>query len=168
MGLITTNNGVSVQFCNKDGSPDGAPLYGRYTAFFGLPREKVLGAPGAPAETRDERDFKGSDDWLTLIAVADTQEKLDQIIHENPDAPRTPANTSASSRRAQIELHIGGVRKTFKDRITISSGPILQFKRIPKFHVAHVKVLPEGTALRDLQRDHPFVAEFQGSSPLLE
>jgi hypothetical protein len=166
MGMKVTNNGISVQFCQKDGSPDGLPFYGRYAGLFGQVRSDVLSASGVGA-TQDETMFQGSDDWLTLIAVADTPEKLDQILSETARIPQTPADTSGSSRRAQVELHIGGVRQSFANRLTIASGPILQFKP-PKIHVVHVKVLPEGILLGDLGADHPLVAEFIGNSPLLE
>ena len=165
MGTIVTDNGISVQFCRRDGKPDGAPIYGRFAGLFGQPRDVVIGKPGAPA-TQDEVKFPGSNDWLTLIAVADTKEKLDQILHESP-IPQNPADTSGSSRRSQIDLHIGGVRQTFRNRIAIASGPILQFKP-PKIHVVHVKVLAEGTELSELGANHPLVAEFRGNSPLLE
>ncbi len=135
MGTIVTDNGISIQFCHEDGSPDGVPLYGRYAGLFGQDRDEVLGPAGAGA-TQDELMFKGSKDWLSLIAVADTPEKLDQILSDTPIS-QTPADTSGSSRRAQVELHIGGVRQSFPNRLTIASGPILQFDP-PIIHVVHV------------------------------
>jgi hypothetical protein len=161
MGCTATDNGISIQFCTEDGKPDGAPLYGRYTRIFGKRRELVIAA-GA-AQTRDESDFKGSDDWLTLIAVADTPEKLEEIVHES-NVPSSAPDTSCSSRRVQIELHIAGVRQTYKDRITLASGPIVQISPKPIIDVVHVKVLPAGAVLGDLKPDSRLVREFNGGA----
>src|ERR1035438_3098047 len=110
MGCTASDSGISLQFCNKDGSPDGHPIYGRYAVLFGLEQEKLLCEKGS---TPDEQRFKGSDDWLTIIAVADSPEKLQDIIDHTPPAVCVPAHTSGSSHRACIELHIGAIRKTF-------------------------------------------------------
>jgi hypothetical protein len=118
---------------------------------------------GAQASS-DEMKFKGSDDWLTLIAVADTREKLDKILKETHVPPSNP-DTSMSSRRATIELHVGEVRQSFKDRLTIASGPIVKITPPhPVIDVVHVKVLPSGTNIGDLKPNNPLVAEFNGSS----
>src|ERR1700730_8078149 len=139
MGCRATDNGISIQFCKKNGAPDGAPFYGLYARLYGQRRELVLSSGGGA--TPDEQKFKGSDDWLTLIAVADTPEKLAQIIHETT-GPGTNPDQSLSRPRAQIELHLGGVRQSYKDRITIASGPIVRITPPPVIDVVHVKVLP--------------------------
>ena len=164
MGLTATDDGISIQFFHKDGRPEGPPSYGRYAAVYGKPQTQVIG--GGYAATPDETNFKGSADWLTLLAVADTKEKLDLILAETT-VPKTAANTSGSSRRVQIETDIGGMRRSYKNRITIGSGPIVDING-PKVDVVHVKVLPEGTQMGDLGADNQLVSEFQGNAITLQ
>ena len=169
MGCTASDSGISLQFCNKDGSPDGHPIYGRYAVLFGLEQEKLLCEKGS---TPDEQRFKGSDDWLTIIAVADSPEKLQDIIDHTPPAVCVPAHTSGSSHRACIELHIGAIRKSFRDRITIASGPITSFPPRPiKMDVVHVKVLPAETTLTEIANENPdntIIKEFAGNAITLE
>ena len=157
MGCTATDNGISVQFCHADGRPDGTPFYGRYAMLFGSSQDLVTGGDPLPEE---QGKFRGSDEWLTLIAVDDTKEKLHEIVTDWKGAC-TPCHTSCSSHRACIDLRIGGVRQIFKDRITIASGPIVSLKPPIKIDVVHVKVLPAGTKLSD---DHPLLPEFVGGS----
>jgi hypothetical protein len=103
MGLRVTSNGVSVQFCKADGSPDGSPFYSTHVKLFGLSQEEVVGTSGRSAE---EERHPGSDDWLTLIAVADTQERLDAIVRDSA-APKGEPFTSGSSRRVCVEMSFG-------------------------------------------------------------
>lgn len=162
MGARATNNGISVQFCFADGSPNGVPLYGRFAELFGKRQEQVIAS--GPAQTPDEAQVRGSDDWLTLIVVADTQDKLDQILRVTPAAvlASTP-QTSHSSRRVAVELDIGSQRQSLTDCITIASGPIVSIAT-PIIDVVHVKILPHGIAMADLAADHPLKAEFVGGS----
>jgi hypothetical protein len=169
MGIGVTDLGISIQLCHPDGSPDGPPVHGRYAAVFGKDRNEILQYSGV-AETQDEHDFKGSDDWITLVAVADSKEKLEELVHET-GIPRTPANTSGSSHRARIEVNVAGVRRSFRNRIAIASGPILKLGPPPKSHVFHVKVLPERTQLGALAQENPNnpnVIEFVGNTILLQ
>lgn len=163
MGCRATEDGISLQFCDKDGNTDGAPIYGKYAALFGKKHKDIL-AVGRPP-TPEEQQFPGSDDWLTLIAIADTKDKLDAIIHESvPDSDRTACETSGSSRRARIELHVGGIRDSFKDRITIASGPVVTIKP-PLVDVVHIKAFPVGTRMDD---KNPSFPEWEGMSILIQ
>jgi hypothetical protein len=162
MGCRATKDGISIQFVNQDGSPDGAPIHGRFAKLSGGKRDDVVGAGGL---TPDETAFPGSEHWLTLIAVADTAKKLEAMVGgikmTNPD-------TSCSSRRAAVEVHIGEMRQSFRDRITIASGPFTKDEQgAVRVDVVHVKVLPAGIVLSDLEakdKNHPLVLEYRGSA----
>lgn len=154
MGTKVTPNGVSIQFCRSDGSPDGEPLYSKWVVLRGRPQEEVTG--NNPL-SQEEIDHPGSEDWLTLIAVADSADKLEEILTATA-VPHTTAHTSGSSRRVCVEMSMGGFRQSFDDRITIASGPIVDFKD-PKMHVVHIKVLAGNTKMDD---GHPLIEEFDG------
>lgn len=158
MGCQATKSGISLQFCNACGNVDGAPIYGKYAALFGTDRSKILAATG-PLQADDD---PGSDDWLTVIAVADSDEKLEAIIKESAGSCPVP-ETSGSSRRARVEVHIGALRQSFQDRITIASGPIISIKP-PKLDVVHVKVLPPETKMDE---KHQLFPEWKGMSLVL-
>ena len=159
MGCKAAEDGISVQFYDDRGEPDGVPLYGRRALLFGSLQKNVTG--GNP--TDQEIEFPGSDDWLTVIGVADTQAKLDKIVEDWRGG--CPPQTSCCSHRVTIDLRIGGVRQVFKDRITIASGPIVSLKKGEiKIDVVHVKVLAAGTKLSDLPANHPLRTEFKGGS----
>ena len=163
MGCKVSKTGVSIQLVNSDGTPDGPPIYGRYAKLYGMSRKKVHSLD----LTEDERDFMGSADWLTLVAVADTEEKLTELVNGS-GVPTHHADTSGSSRRVQIELHVGSVRQSYTDRITIATGPLLQLTPSPIVHVNNVMVLPAGTRIGDLQAQdpkHSLVGEFKGNAP---
>jgi hypothetical protein len=169
MGTRIANNGIStgltIQLVKNTGEPDGLPIYGRYAELRGRDKGGVFSS--GPPQSQDEADFPGSDDWLTLIAVADTEEKLSMILKEAA-IPQLPADTSGSSRRAQIEIDVAGARKSYKNRITIASGPIIRLKPKPILDVVHVKVLPEGTVISELGPSNPLASEFLGNSITLE
>ena len=166
MGIKGSDCGISIQFCQNDGTPDGAPFYGRYTQLAGKARTDILSA-GLP-ETNDEKKFPGSDDWLTLIAVADTEEKLKNILHHS-SVPVVPPHTSMSSRRVCIEIDIGGVRQTFANRVAITSGPIVNLTPDKlRIDAVHVKVLPPNTELATVDGNSSFIQEFQGGSVALK
>ncbi len=158
MGTKVTASGVSIQFCKDDGTPEGAPFYSRYVRLRGQLQSKVIAMSGRAANAEEEK-HPGSEDWLTLIAVADSPEKLDEILSETTVEAST-AHTSGSSRRVCVELSIGGIRQSFKDRVTIASGPIVQFDP-PIVHVVHVKVLAADTKMDD---GHPLLDEFEGAA----
>ena len=158
MGCQATRDGICVQFYDKAGAADGVPVFGKYAVLFGRKREDILAeVPAGPRET----DL-GSDDWLTLIAVADSQEKLKEIIKDLGGSCPIP-QTSGSSRRAVVALHLGGMKQKFRDRITIASGPILSLKP-PKVDVVHVKVLPPDTKMDE---SHPLFPEWKGTATTL-
>ena len=160
MGCEASASGISVQFFKRDGEktvPDGAPLYGGYAKLYGRPRSEVFTGGTAPA------GHLGSEDWLTLIAVADSPEKLSAILTATVVEPTEP-QTSASSRQVFVELHVGDIRKSLRDCETIASGPVLSWSlTAPKVEVVHVMVVPNDIPLDDL---HPFIKPFKGGSVL--
>lgn len=160
MGIRAGDCGISIQFCQADGQPDGPPVHGRYIKLSGKPRQDVIKA--GPPETPDEKQFEGSEDWLTLIIVADTEEKLNAIAKHH--GPVSPPHTSHSSRRVCIETHIKRARRTYGDRITIASGPIVSLNpRNLRIDAVHVKALPAGAELRKMKKC-PFKEEFVGGA----
>lgn len=168
MGLCGTSDGMSVQFCNADGTLDGTPFYGKYARIIGRDQQKIIDESGT-AQSADETAHPGSKDWLTLVAVADSEEKLKEILRGSGVGGNCP-NTSASSRRARVEIHLGGIRGTFKDRLLIASGPIVKL-HCPddiKIHCVHVKVLPPGIRIEELDKDNPLRVEFDGSAVALQ
>jgi hypothetical protein len=159
MGCTGDSSGVSIQFYDANGAPSGAPIYGGFV--------KLCGQPATP-QTPEEIACQGSADWLTLIAVADSQDRLNNILKDIQHDPNGPvlqdAETSCSSRRVRIDMHIGRVRQTLKDRITIASGPVVSFPPNPKVHVVHVKVLAQGATMAP---GKPLHDEFDGGAKAL-
>jgi len=160
MGTTVTKSGVSVQFCNRDGDIEGPPVFSTFVQIQGRPRGEVIDR-GGRGQTDEERIHHGSEDWLTLIAIADSDERLCTLVKESGIAITT-AQTSGSSRRVQVEMHVGGIRRTLHDRITIASGPIIQSDP-PIMNVFHIKVLGEGTRMNP---DHPLWKEFFAQTPV--
>jgi hypothetical protein len=137
--------------------PCGSPLFGRYAQLHGELQSNVL--KGQPP-TQEEIDHPGSLDWLTLVAVADTPERLKAIVGSTTG---NIPDTSHSSRRVQVEVHVGSSRLSLGGRITIASGPVVKLKPPPIIDVVHVKVFAEGAAMDD---KHPHIDEFDGGAPL--
>jgi hypothetical protein len=161
MGLRKDKAGISVQLYDKKNKPDGAPYFGPFTALHSIDRREVVKTSGKMSA--EENGEKGSGDWLTLIAVADTKDRLKAIL-DDTKVKKTTAHTSAASRRVLIELHVGGVRKTFEKRIVIASGPIMNLKPDKAaLSVVHVKVLH---AKAKMNRSNPLRPEFKGMSPM--
>jgi len=161
MGTSVTKSGVSVQFCDHKGEIDGPPVFSTFVRVLGRPKNEAIQHTGG-RETDEERDFPGSDDWLTLIAIADSQERLNTLVKES-GLEETTAQTSASSRRVQVRLHMGAFKATLMNRITIASGPVVELHP-PRMNVVHVKVLGEGAAMN---RKHPLFDEFQAQGPFV-
>ena len=159
MGTRVDKSGLSVQLYDKNTKPMGKPIFGRYVEFRGLPRTKVI-TPKNPA-TSQEFAEPGSDDWMTLIAVADTSEGLKKILRGYSGTESIP-QTSAASHRALIEIDVDGKRDSLKDRIIIASGAIMATPKpstTPIMSVVHVKVLADGATMDD---DNPLIDEFRG------
>ena len=157
MGTTVTSSGVSVQFCDRDGNIDGPPVFSTFVRLLGQPRDDVFARTGV-AETPEEHNAPGSADWLTLIAIADSQDRLDAIVQAS-QLPVTNGQTSASSRRVDVRLHIGALNQTFQGRITIASGVVV---KPPILNVFHIKVLGEGAAMNP---QHKLFGEFQAQAP---
>lgn len=159
MGCTLDPAGITIQPVNNDGAPAEAPLYGPYVGLCGQrrPPDNTL-----PAE---EQELPGSEEWFKLVAVADSQAKLDAIIHKYCPEGCDPTYTTAGSRRVRIETDIQGIRRSFVDRITIASGPDLpppSPTQQPRISVVHVKVLPEGATM---DRKHPLSYQFEKAMP---
>src|SRR5262245_36517930 len=161
MGTTITKSGVSVQFCDAHGNDDGDPVFSRFVRVLGLPREEAIKRTGG-GKTKEEADHPGSEDWLTLIAVADSKDKLTALVKDS-GLEETEAQTSGSSRRVQVRLHIGALKTTVKGRITIASGPVVQLSP-PIMHVLHIKVLGEKAAMNP---KHPLFEEFKAQGPFV-
>jgi hypothetical protein len=114
-------------------------------------------------ETPEEHEYPGSQDWLTLVAIADTKERLESLVEESGVAI-TESQTSGSSRRVQIELHVSNIRRTLHNRVTIASGPIIKPTDPPIMNVVHIKVLGEGTVM---DPRHPLWEEFMAQGPVI-
>jgi hypothetical protein len=156
MGIRKDEAGIAVQLYDRDGRPEGSPYFGKYVELYGRDQEDVV-ASGSP-RSEGEKKVRGSADWLTLIAVADTPERLAAIVSETK-VPNSVPHTSHSSRRVLIELHVGDVRKTFENRIAIASGPIVKPPPEPQIKAVHVKVLPADATMDE---SHPLFPEFTG------
>jgi hypothetical protein len=159
MGTRLTNAGLVVQLHDADGALNGDPLFGKYAQIRGIPRADVVQMSGPLVG--EEIDHSGSQHWMTLVAAADSSDKLTAILRD-VNAPDGDCFTSCSSRRVRVELHIGAQRQSFQNAITIASGPIVSNDPThPNVHVVHVRVLPDGTHMDDA---HPLVDEFDGGS----
>ena len=140
---------VSVQFFNHNGTPDGDPIRTLWVALHGTARNNVTG--GTAGLTQEERDVQGgSDDWLTLIAVADTKEKLQTLVDKNRDVTHAAAaHSSAASLRVRVAFHIGDRADTLGNAITIADGvkhdaPAAQDRALD---VESIMILPSHDAL---------------------
>jgi len=160
MGTTVTKSGVSIQFCDHHGEIDGAPVFSTFVRVLGRPRKEALERSGG-YETEEERKFPGSDDWLTLIAIADSKERLKALVKES-GLEETEAQTSGSSRRVQVRLHMGALEATLRNRITIASGPVVD-RKAPIMNIVHIKVLGERAAMNP---EHPLWKEFEAQSPV--
>jgi hypothetical protein len=162
MGTVLDDSGMTLQLYNTAGTPDGDPYFGRFVRIAGRKQDEITST--APL-TEDEKIEPGSDDWLTLVAVADTQERLDDILNGAKVKALEPlalSQSSHSSRRVLVEMHVRERRESFETRITIASGPLLSLDGQIKIKVAHVKVLAAGTKF---DQNHPLFKEFRGGKP---
>jgi hypothetical protein len=165
MGVRADVNGISVQFVDKNNVATEAPIFGRFAHLRGVDRSEVLRCdPLRPGES------EGSEHWMTLLAVADSKERLDKIVSTSKAAEGS-IDTSSASHRVMVEIHVGKRRETLEGRTVIASGPIVSFDP-PEVNVVHVKVLPENAIVREgspvgkeLGRS-PIEKEFIGMKPL--
>jgi hypothetical protein len=172
MGTSADINGISLQFVNELNEPIEAPIHGRFAHIRGVDRSEALKyttlAPG---------EEPGSEHWMTLVAVADTQERLDAIVG-TATARKGSVNTSAASHRVLVAYHVGDTLRSVENRSVIASGPIVKMDP-PEVNVVHVKVLPEnafasgaqppegGSETVPLRKGPQQIAkEFRGMSPL--
>ncbi len=168
MGKSADINGITLQFVNELNEPIDAPIHGRFAHIRGVDRSEALKyttlAPG---------EEPGSEHWMTLVAVADTQERLDAIV-DTATARKGSVNTSAASHRVLVAYHVGDTLRSVENRSVIASGPIVKMDP-PEVNVVHVKVLPENAFARGepapetapLRKGPQQIArEFRGMSPL--
>jgi hypothetical protein len=144
MGTSADINGISLQFVNEQNEPTEEPIFGRFAEIRGIERSEALKyttlAPG---------EEPGSEHWMTLVAVADTKERLDAIVN-TATARKGSVNTSAASHRVLVAFHVGDKLRSFENRSVIASGPIVKMDP-PEVNVVHVKVLPENAVVRGVQ-----------------
>jgi hypothetical protein len=166
MGTSADINGITLQFVNENNEPTEPPIFGRFAQLRGVDRSEALKyttlAPG---------EDPGSEHWMTLVAVADTKERLNAIV--NTATARTGSvNTSCASHRVLVAFHVGDRLQSFENRSVIASGPIVKMDP-PEVNVVHVKVLPENVFVRKVQEiaaprrlPQEIAREFKGMSPL--
>ena len=156
MGTTVTASGVSIQLCDPRGENAEDPIFSRFVRVLGEPRTKVIARSGPLMGA--EITNPGSDDWLTLIAVADSNEKLLQIVDDS-GLPVSEAQTSGSSHRVRVVFDISGRRQTVNGATTIASGPILSLDPVsPKMNVVHIKVIPVNDSM-NARHQVEFVAQ---------
>ena len=159
MGTRVDKSGIAVQLYDDLNQPSGRPLFGRFAELYGELRDDVIKSGNEPS--LEESKHPGSEDWLTLVAVADTEARLRKILDDTAVTRKIP-NTSHSSRRVQVEVHVESTRLSLSGRTVIASGPIVSVKPgSPRIDVVHVKVFDHESQMDD---DHPHVDEFDGGS----
>src|SRR3954462_15798413 len=119
MGATQTDEVITIQFYKKDGQPDEQPIYGRYCQLYGKLRDDVIAT--TMGSTPDEAAHGGSDDWLTLVAVADSEEKLAAILTDSGDIDPCNPKPSLSSHRLAVKVDVGSVTRSMKGCTTIAS-----------------------------------------------
>jgi hypothetical protein len=166
MGTRADSNGISLQLVDADNKAIEAPIFGAFAHLHGIDRSEAL-----KHTTLAEGESEGSEHWMTLLAVADTQERLDAIVSTSA-APQGSCDTSCASLRVLVEVHVGDRRETFESRTVIASGPILKLDP-PEVNVVHVKVLPENAIIKEgsllgkeIGGQSPLAIEFIGMKPL--
>lgn len=155
MGTTADINGISIQLVDKHNKAIEPPIFGPHAHLHGIPRSQALETTALAAGEQ-----LGSEHWMTLLAVADTKERLDAIVNTSA-AAQGSCNTSCASHRVLVEIHVGNRRETLEGRSVIASGPFVQLNP-PKVNVTHVKVLPANTILTER---HAAAREFKGVSP---
>jgi hypothetical protein len=130
---------VSVQLWGDDGEPEHDPIVSKYVRIRGVKRSAVLAASGPL--TDEEKFLNGaSEDWLTLVAVADSKEKLENMP-ELAAAPHDDAAlTSAFSLRVKLALDVGNRKETRDGMITIATGT--RVPGDPHLYVNAITVIP--------------------------
>jgi hypothetical protein len=166
MGCHATSDGLSVQLYDAENKKYGKPVYGLYARMFGKKREDVVGGGQL---TQIENNAKGSAEWLTVVAVADTQARLDDILAKHA-VGEVPCLSSGSSHRVKIFIWVDGAKEpdSFIGRTTIASGAVVKNKDSGKFsdvNVTHLKVLALGA---DPTKEPQLAAEFEGMTHYLE
>jgi hypothetical protein len=156
MGTTADINGISVQFVDKNNKATDPPIFGAFAHLHGIPRKQALRLKPLAAGEQ-----KGSEHWMTLLAVADSQERLDELVSTS-DALQGDCHTSCASHRVLIAIHVGDDDPQWlENRSVIASGPITKLDP-PEVNVVHVKVLPENTVVT---KRSPVAKEFIGVSP---
>ena len=157
MGTRKNPAGVILQFYDAVGNPSGPARHGQFVEFFGEPQSDVLTRTGplGPGE------HAGSDDWMTLVAVADTEAGLAQILGDWNGGTRIP-NTSAASHRVKVAVNLKEFTETVTNRVTIASGLIDHSAMT--MDVLLIRVMGEATKMDDA---HPMIEEFRKMGPFL-
>lgn len=170
MGLMSDSAGISLQFYDANVEPSGGPVHGKFTYLCSVHRSTV--PTSAEPLTAAELQNPGSEDWLTVVAVADTEQRLLEIA---PLASRAPtcALSSCASCRVMVHLYVGSMTRpqTFPSRTVIASGPVIFVpkegepeKKVPKVNVVHVKVFDPAVPM---DSSHKMIHEFNGLASML-
>lgn len=134
---------VSVTLFDGAGQPKGDPIETPFVAIHGTARNIVTG--GHANLTPQERDLEGgSEDWLTLIAVADTKERLEQLVDTHKSGLDEAPLSSAASLRVRVRVATAARTEAWDGAITIADGV-----RHPDFRldVQTILVLPSHAAI---------------------
>ena len=158
MGTRRNHAGLVVQFYDAAGDAVGPALHGPYVEIFGRDRDAITGGQ----MSQEERAEPGSQDWMTFVAVADTKERMDALLGTWSGDTRIP-NTSAASRRVQVEVHVGNTRETASGVITIANGKI--DKEAMTMEVMLIKVLDPDTVMNE---DHKLHEEYRRMGPFFQ
>jgi len=144
MGIWPGSN-VTLKFSDENGNEIRRISGGRFAQFFSSRR---------PIKPRSADPVLGSEDWLTDILVADTQEKLEAMT----PTQSMFALTSASSRMVTVQWHIGDQRGRQERCLTMCSSLDPSTPTVAD----EVTVLPETT---NMDVNHPGFAQWvQGAS----
>jgi len=159
MGLTRHPDGITVMFCDDNGDLRPAETVGgAFVELRGAHRSAVVtdSNPLTSAELLEP----GSDDWLTVVAVADSQERLDGLIADL--GPGSGPNTSAFSRRVEVRTHVGaGGPRIAPGRITLAEGKVLD-DAAKKLEVSVLKVMGAGAVV---DNRHPLFDDFMKAKP---
>jgi len=147
MGLRVDGSAIEIQFIDENAKPVGAPITTPFVALRGDDRQKIV-ARGAPL-TQSEALLPGSDDWLTVVAIADSRERLDKLVREVSAEFPTTALTSAGSRRVLVKVHVGeDDPRSVENALTIADGEVSPDDP-QHMNVRSFKILSSETALVD-------------------
>ena len=135
MGVEPSPAGVTLEMCDKNGNVQST-YQGAAAKLYSKPRPAK-----ADLSPVDHEAEYGSDDWLTDVLVAKSQDDLSSF---SPSATMEAA-TSGSSKNVLVHHAAGGSYEPLKDRTTIAYGSPIAGGRLS---VDKIKVLPPETEMK--------------------